>query len=324
MLKSLCVQLNESLKKYHLCLSSDQKLNHDWPSEKPVSYWTILQDASCLLISGKDAVSFLQGQLTCDVMTSVENQAIYGACCNPKGRMIANFHLIKLKADCFALLLPLGQADILQAALKKYSVFYQVTFSTEFKWMRLGVSVHVNALKSILTPMRDEIQLISLSETYSECWVLPEDFDHLISKLITHYTTVPTVYWQYEILKQGIAWVMPEQSEHYVPQAFNWDLLGGISFTKGCYTGQEIVARLHYRGVSKTRLQYFTSPKEIRQGDFIRSAEQETIQGQVMTACYVQDTHITHILASVRLDQTNWMMMNNQTILLHHTLPYAL
>ena len=143
-------------------------------------------ELSALAIIGSDAATFLQGQTTCDV-----NSDQLGAFCNPKGRVISTFVLLKIE-NGFLIILPKSLLATIQNNLQRYKLRAKV----------------------------------EMTETD-----LPE-FD----------------------LPENMPWLCPETSEQFIAQWLNLDLLGGISFTKGCYTGQEIVARTHYLGDVKRRL----------------------------------------------------------------------
>lgn len=162
---------------------------------------------SSLLISGPDAAVFLQGQLTCDI-NQVTNQFSFGAYCDSRGRMIANF-MIKKDGDSFQLILPDSMLNIITLQLKKFSVFSKVTLAIDE------------------TPIHDM---------------------HVENKKL-------------ELIKQGIAFIYPETSLLFTPQMINWEKYGGVSFTKGCYVGQEIVARTQHLGKLKRHLHQFTLNK---------------------------------------------------------------
>ena len=150
---------------------------------------------STLIVSGPDAASFLQGQMTCDI-TQVCTEPSFGAYCDPRGRMITNF-MIKKEHDSFYLMLPHTMLSILETSLKKFAVFSRVTLMTD------DTPIEKNRL---------------------------------------------------EFIKKGIAWITPETSLLFTPQMLNWEKHGGVSFTKGCYVGQEIVARTQHLGKLKRHL----------------------------------------------------------------------
>lgn len=175
---------------------------------------------------GADAASFLQGQLTCDV-SAIDGSGL-GAWCNPKGRVIALFHICRLD-DGFLLILP---ADLADDVLRRLTMYR----------------------------LRSKVDL-AIEAAGPETLGLPADsgFDD----------------WQKAELERGIAWIDASQSELYTPHMLNLDLLGAVSFDKGCYTGQEVVARTHYRGKSKRRLRRFRSPAPVQAGDKLRHGERD-------------------------------------------------
>lgn len=158
---------------------------------------------STLLVSGSDAASFLQGQLTCDI-ARITDQPSFGAYCDHRGRMIANF-MIKKNVDHFYLILPSSMLDIVEEQLKKFAIFSKVTIS------------------------QDETQDLTTIEH---------------NKLI--------------LIKQGIAFLYPETSLLFTPQMISWEKHGGVSFTKGCYVGQEVVARTQHLGKLKRHMHHLT------------------------------------------------------------------
>ena len=81
--------------------------------------------------------------------------------------------------------------------------------------------------------------------------------------------------WRLELVEAGIPWIGQAQSEEFTPHMLNLDLLGAVSFDKGCYPGQEIVARTHYRGATKRRLRRFTATRTHREGSKVQSGERD-------------------------------------------------
>ena len=154
---------------------------------------------STLVITGPDAERFLQGQFTCDV-TKITAEPSFGAYCDVRGRMIANFMLAK-NNDAFYLILPNTMLDIIEQQLKKFALFSKVTLTKD------DSLIHINVATNKL-----------------------------------------------ELIKQGIAFIYPETSLLFTPQMINWEKQGGVSFTKGCYVGQEIVARTQHLGKLKRHL----------------------------------------------------------------------
>jgi len=164
-----------------------------------------------LLVSGADARSFLQGQLSADIDALTPARALPASCNSAQGRVQAVLWLTE-QADGIALLLPASLTERIAARLRKYVLRSQVKIDES------------PAAAGIVEPA-----------AYRE-----RD-------------------WQLAGIRAGLPQVYPETYESFVAQMLNLDLLGGIAFEKGCYTGQEIIARTHFRGAIKRRMFRFRS-----------------------------------------------------------------
>lgn len=178
---------------------------------------------STLEVSGKDAFSFLQGQLTCD-MHEITEKNHYAALCNNKGRVIASIEIRK-NQDNFLITLPQVIISIVLKTLEKYAQFSDVI-----------------------------LQEIDLN-------LPPKDL--LLA------------------IQHKIAVILPETSGLYTPHGLNYHLLDFISFNKGCYIGQEIIARMQYLGKLKKQLSYLkvesltNLPENIQIVNLVKSAENQ-------------------------------------------------
>ena len=235
------------------------------------SSMTVLSHETITSVSGPDAVRFLQGQVTCDINLLAPECSCLGACCTPKGRMVANFRVIN-HDNRLLLTMPASnsnsndQHNALKKHLGKYIVFYQAELdNASDEWLRIGIFGNTCTKTlgnhfSLPEPNHGEcgngyylLRLPGIKPRY-ELWLRPDTVDTWWSRLTGLFRVQPTSAWQYEDIQNGIAWVIPETRETYLPQHFNWQILKGISFRKGCYTGQEIVARTQYLGKLKSRL----------------------------------------------------------------------
>lgn len=221
-----------------------------------------------LQISGPDAGKFLQGQLTADVLALSTGQQSWAASCTPQGRMRALFRLLR-REDDFLLLMPRAVVAPLLDALKKYAVFFKASLqdaSAQFQiWGLLGSATPAGPVPSwSLTP------LATLARTLV---VMPAAE---AAPALSGTTTPTTSWWQAECLA-GEPAVYPETIEKLLPHHINLPGIGGVSFTKGCYTGQEIVARMEYRGKIKTHLQRaeVRHAGELTPGLAVRAGERE-------------------------------------------------
>ena len=229
------------------------------------SFFVEIEDFETVQVSGADADKFLQGQLTCDVDSLADNAFTYGAACNNKGRIFAAFILARHGAE-FHVLLAHGLAKIFMANLQKFMPFYKCS-------MQILPAVKTIGLAG--TTAREALEKLQLElPSLGTCGVVPgmvlynlqadnsqfiltvdEGKWPLIKRDIV--STVPEATPAHWELKNMLAGHFPfslEDVDKYTPQELHFDQAGYISFSKGCYTGQEIVDRMHYRGKAKKRL----------------------------------------------------------------------
>lgn len=211
-----------------------------------------------LAVTGRDAVKFLQGYTTCDLEKLKENQVMRGAICNIKGRMVSNFLVIRI-TDGLLLRLDRALVTVTETFLKKYIVFSKAELAdlsdTTFCYGAPGDS---------LTADQSDVpqEIYGLTHT-ADGHLLKVDTDRF-----EYWTTIrpeaggSKVVWQTQELNSGVVWVNSKTSEEYIPQMFDLHNQLGISFDKGCYLGQEIVARMQYRGELKNRLHLCELPAD--------------------------------------------------------------
>lgn len=227
-----------------------------------------LDDWALATLTGADAEKYLQGQVTADVSQMTEHQHLLAAHCDPKGKMWSNLRLFR-RQDGFALIERRSLRDAQLTELKKYAVFSKVTITADDEHVLLGVAGFQAraALKNLFSDLPDaEKQLISDGAT-SILW-----FEHPGERflLVTDVATAERVtealrgeaqlnnsqQWLALNIEAGLAVIDAANSAQFIPQATNLQALGGISFKKGCYTGQEMVARAKFRGANKRALWY--------------------------------------------------------------------
>ena len=212
-----------------------------------------------LSISGTDAAKLLQGQITCNVNDITETKSSLGALCNPKGRVLSTFLLIKTPS-AFLMILPIDLLDSIQKRLRMYILRSDVTIDNATETLCLfGLKdqTHSNNNERFFTDQSSYIR-VNFSSTLNRQLIIadPDTATQLWAEYTTQESFTPShsVEWQYLDLLDGIPWLSLATAEEFIPQMLNLDELGGISYTKGCYTGQEIVARTHYLGKSKREL----------------------------------------------------------------------
>ncbi len=207
-----------------------------------------------LTVTGAESVKFLQGQLTVDVAALAPGTATLAACCNPQGRMRALFTLFaSTGADGqpqFHLLLPTGVLTGLLETLKKYAAFFRTVrlLDESANWLVLGLTgpaAPANALTHHPAGMSADAMLC----------LLPVAGLPAAAPQLAPLAEQPAACWDRLEILAGRPAVGPELVEKLLPHHVDLPALGGVSFSKGCYTGQEIVARMQYRGTVKTHLQ---------------------------------------------------------------------
>ncbi|WP_053136825.1 folate-binding protein YgfZ [Pseudomonas sp. MIACH] len=227
------------------------------------AFFCPLSHEGVLAVRGADAAKFLQGQLTCNLNYLSDTQASLGARCTQKGRMQSSFRIL-LQGDGVLLAMATELLEPQLADLKKYAVFSKSKLTDESTaWVRFGVANGDQALASLgleLAAETDNVArtehliAIRVSPARAELWVPAEHADSVRSQLAAQLTQAELNDWLLGQIRAGIGQVMPQTRELFIPQMLNLQAVGGVSFKKGCYTGQEIVARMQYLGKLKRRL----------------------------------------------------------------------
>lgn len=218
-----------------------------------------------LAFAGADARDFLQNQISNDLRNQTPAQGVFAAYCTPKGRMLANFIVVE-RAGERLLLLPRALVAPLQKRLAMYILRSHVTHrDASESWVGMGLSGPGAAalLQSVLdlapqpglgVAQGEHAFAIALGEDRFDLFVAPEHAPAVWQALAAQARPVAPAAWDWLLVRAGIPVVLPETQDHFVPQMANMDVLHGISFNKGCYPGQEVVARAHWIGKVKRRL----------------------------------------------------------------------
>jgi tRNA-modifying protein YgfZ len=231
------------------------------------AFFCPLSHEGVLAVRGVDASKFLQGQLTCNMDYLSDAKATLGARCTQKGRMQSSFRIL-LEGDgvVLAMASELIEAQLLD--LKKYAVFSKSKLTDESaSWARFGLTNGDAALASLgleLAPETDAVArtndliAIRVSPARAELWVRAEQAADLSNRLAAQLPEGSLNDWLLGQIRAGIGQVFGQTREEFIPQMINLQAVGGVSFRKGCYTGQEIVARMQYLGKLKRRLYRLT------------------------------------------------------------------
>ncbi len=225
-----------------------------------------LAPLALLAVTGADVVAFLQGQLTNDVETLPIGASHFSAWCSPKGRVLANFLVRRAGADAFELLLPASLAESTRKRLGMFVLRSQLTIAdVSDTTVRLGVGGPgaadglAAAFGAVPALHRSTTigggTLVALPGGRFIAFVEPEHAGSLWERLSAQgMRAAGFACWQWLTVRAGVPVITPPTQGQFIPQMLNLDALDGISFRKGCYTGQEIVARTQYLGRLKERL----------------------------------------------------------------------
>lgn len=252
-----------------------------------------LTDLGALRVAGADAARFLQGQLSNDLArVSAERSALAGLH-NPQGRTIALLRVVQLAPNDFLAVLPRELAALVAERLSKYVLRAKVKVSDESpSWRITGLiacgqepcSPETAAAPLAAYPIAAGEQR-RLEESVVVCvgeqpgrWLLiapaaqAESSGASVPQAgggLPHSIPMGREVWRQLDIISGLPQVYGATSEQFVAQMLNLDIVGAIAFDKGCYTGQEVIARAHYRGRVKRRLQRFRSrgPLDLKPGD---------------------------------------------------------
>ncbi|MDN3986500.1 CAF17-like 4Fe-4S cluster assembly/insertion protein YgfZ [Zwartia vadi] len=229
---------------------------------------------------GQDALTFLQGQLTNDIVSPGIGQSRLAGYCTAQGRLLSTMVLGQApNSEDVPLVIGMMRQDILSAVLKRLSMFVLrsklVLKTIESHVVGVAASqTNVQSLSNVLghpLPI-DEWETnhastgiwiaapssglnASSGEPLRRWWWMASSEHHCACEALSHAFTIGLPSdWETQDIKTGLPWIESKTQDLFIPQTLNLELIGGVSFTKGCYPGQEIVARSHYRGTLKKRM----------------------------------------------------------------------
>src|SRR3989344_4779805 len=228
------------------------------------AFYCILSHEGILAVRGPDANKFLQGQVTCNLNYLSDSYSSLGARCTPKGRMQSSFRILSV-SDGYLLAMASDLLDAQLTDLKKYAVFSKSKLTDESQdWLRIGLNGADDILHSLGLELaatadsvarRDDLLALRLSDGRAELWIPADQATAVQAQVASQLPEAPLNDWLLAQVRAGIGQVVGSTRELFIPQMINLQAVGGVSFKKGCYTGQEIVARMQYLGKLKRRLQ---------------------------------------------------------------------
>ncbi|MBL10646.1 MAG: hypothetical protein CL402_09070 [Acidiferrobacteraceae bacterium] len=226
-----------------------------------------IDNLSVLRISGPDAKEFLNAQMTTDVGPLEEGKkSVISGYCNPKGRLIAVILIIRLQND-YILVTDSKILSNLEKKLKIYILRLKVTLNRDNSLIPFGlissqvsgliekIEKHLDPNDSIFSTIMSGFQQARWQNHGGALIIINRSNLASICAIVDEFMFRGTIkQWNLFEIRSGTPRVTTETSEMFIPQSLNLDLLGGVNFQKGCYPGQEIVARVRYLGKIKQRM----------------------------------------------------------------------
>ena len=260
------------------------------PSITPITHLTLLK------VTGGDAAQFLQGQLTCNINDLTGTNSFFAAFCSAKGRVISTLLIFK-QDDSYLVILPNELVNKVTKKLQMYIMRSDVQITNiSHDYCLIGLTTEdANLLPSLpntqFAVSQSAIKLPSNTHRYLMFYT-QEDACTQWDTLINNHQATPVNSDNalYQDISSGLPWLTQASSEEHIPQMLNIDKLGGISFNKGCYTGQEIVARTHYLGKAKRQLFIAECLGSIEADSQIINSDNEQTVGKIISFQSIGET----------------------------------
>jgi len=278
-------------------------------------FYNTLSTTGLICFSGDDAQAFLHAQLTSDVNALTPNRSQYSGYCTPKGRLLASFLLWRSDEGYF-MQLPAALREPIQKRLSMYILRAKVKArdaTDEFACFGIAGADAAAKLKPLFGEVpcaahevmhRDGVTILRLPVDRFEVIVPDEKATAVREALAGNAESAGPEYWDWLDIRAGIPVITPATREEFVPQMVNFDAIGAVSFNKGCYPGQEIVARTHFLGRLKQRmyLAHIAADAAPQPGDRLYSADMgEQSSGMIVNAAVSpEDGH--DVLAVIQMN----------------------
>ena len=275
----------------------------------------VLDKTATIRVEGDDRIQFLQGQLTQDINLISQDKALYAGFCNPKGRVLA-FMLCYVAHESIHIQLDNSIKESILKKLKMYVLRSKVSLnlleetftSIGFVGTKALVERNIQIPKNHLDIVQyQDVMIIRIGQDGERYQLMGEasKVNEFIKLNFSVYSTMSLDDWNSLNILDGIPDIYPTTQEAFIPQSLNMDLIEGINFKKGCYTGQEIVARTHYLGKVKRRMYraFIKSQVDLNPGDQILNKNGEETGQLVRSAKENNDK--TNLLIELRVDQAH-------------------
>lgn len=316
-------------------------MNNNLPSyqELPEVFAINVNSLTAISLSGEEQSKYLQGQVTCDVNSLAQEKLLTGAHCNAKGKVFSAFRLIE-RNDEYLLIQPTSSIELSLAELKKFGVFakVEITQANNINYLAIAGSQANAKMAELFSQVPDTLTPVIQQETTTLVYLAGAMDRYLIIDNNEGLAQVSTKLncpvfndnvWQLLEISEGFPILAEQYVSEYVPQMLNLQAINGISFTKGCYLGQETVARMQYLGKNKRAL-FSLKGNDInaKTGDIIEKKLGENWRkaGDVLAAYQAEnkETNIQAVLANDIDDSTELRIKDQSALLTISSLPYPI
>ena len=295
----------------------------------------LLSDLGIIQADGPEAAAFLHGQLSQDIQTQAATDARLAAYCSAKGRMLASMLTLKPQTEQIWMV---TDKQVLLGLLKRLSMFVMRSklklsdandnlcviglLGTQAKFL-LGDAAQGEAWRAHTHEGGLVVKLPDVMGTSRWYWVGPRGAS---TALLGALPALPDSQWDWLDVVSGIPRIEASTVEQFVPQMINFELIGGVNFKKGCYPGQEVVARSQYRGTTKRRAFVLHTDHAVHAGQEVFSEADPSQPAGVIINC-AKTSGLTSALAELKLNALEAPLHAgsiNGPLLTLGVLPYAL
>ena len=236
---------------------------------------------------GEEAGHYLQGQVSCDLREVDQQGHRNGMHLTLKGRGLVSARIVR-DGDDYLLLCPADLSEAVIKALMKYRLRAKVEFTVDDGVVVLGLAGNLPAEAPDHGNSAETDQGLWLRYPFTDHALLlvkQDNAEHVWQTLATNRATTGANGWQLADIDAGEGMVYPGAQDLFLPQVLNYDVTAGVNFKKGCYTGQEVVARMHFKGKLKQRMQRinYRADVDLAPGETLRDSNSKAA-GEVVSA----------------------------------------
>ena len=294
--------------------SVNQSVQADLEYAPDKNYLFALDYLTCIQVTGDKASEFLQGQLSCDMRAISETAMRHAVMCDLKGRVLAALDVLLRPNTGYLLVSPEDLAASIRATLSKPAMFSRTQLHSSTLQVYGFYLQNENDRIPFESPLPTETNQMLCSEQYSCYQITPSFFVWVVDSAVAHEMIAPfRLAQQY---RGAFAWhalqlqarrfeIYPETQGLFLPHRLDMHNTGYLNFEKGCYKGQEIIARMHYRATLKHALvsTVLETQRPLRSGMALLGDDHETVIGEVIDYT-PQDNHHYLVVASIVKDYT--------------------